>query len=262
MRRGRFLGTGDGPDTLRAGVISERMAQLWWPHESPIGKRLKFGAPDSKQQWITVVGIVGDTTHDVFDRNPRSVLYVPMSQYPRLWMDIAVRTAGDPLRLAPAVTAAIRAVDPEQPISSMATLETWMHEQSVGLNYMAVLMGIFGVLALVLSSVGVYGVMAYVVSEQTPEIGIRMALGAARSSVLAMVFRRGMVTAVAGLVVGMAMAVGFAHLIASMVYGVSESDPATFIGIPIALLAAAALAIYIPARRAMKIDPIVALRYE
>jgi putative ABC transport system permease protein len=262
LRSGRFLGRVDGPDTLRVGVVSERMAQLWWPHESPIGKRLKFGAPTSKEQWITVVGVVGDTTHDVFDRNPRSVLYVPMAQYPRLWMDIAVRTAGDPLRLAPAVTAAIRAVDPEQPISNMATLETWMHEQSVGLNYMAVLMGIFGVLALVLSSVGVYGVMAYVVSEQTPEIGIRMALGAARSSVLAIVFRRGMITAVVGLVVGMAMAVGFAHLIASMVYGVSESDPATFIGIPIALLAAAALAIYIPARRAMKIDPIVALRYE
>jgi putative ABC transport system permease protein len=262
LRSGRVLGASDGPDTLRAGVISERMARRWWPHESPIGKRLKFGAPDSKQPWITIVGVVGDTTHDVFDRNPRSVLYVPMAQYPRLWMDIAVRTAGDPLQLAPAVTAAIRAVDPEQPISSMATLETWMHEQSVGLNYMAVLMGIFGVLALALSSVGVYGVMAYVVSEQTPEIGIRMALGAARSSVLAMVFRRGMITAIAGLIVGMVMAAGFAHLIASMVYGVSERDPTTFIGIPIALLASAALAIYIPARRAMKIDPIVALRYE
>jgi putative ABC transport system permease protein len=262
LRRGRLLGASDGPDTLRAGVISERLASRWWPHESPIGKRIKFGAPDSKQQWITLVGIVGDTTHDVFDRNPRSVLYVPMAQYPRLWMDLAVRTAVDPLQLAPAVTAAIRAVDPEQPISNMATLETWMHEQAVGLNYMAVLMGIFGVLALTLSSVGVYGVMAYVVSEQTPEIGIRMALGAARSSVLAMVFRRGMITTLAGLALGMAMAAGFAHLIASMIYGVSERDPATFIGIPIALLAAAALAIYIPARRAMKIDPIVALRYE
>jgi putative ABC transport system permease protein len=262
LRRGRLLGASDGPDTLRAGVISERLASRWWPHESPIGKRIKFGASDSKQQWITIVGIVGDTTHDVFDRNPRSVLYVPMSQYPRLWMDLAVRTAVDPLQLAPAVTAAIRAVDPEQPISNMATLETWMHEQAVGLNYMAVLMGIFGVLALTLSSVGVYGVMAYVVSEQTPEIGIRMALGAARSSVLAMVFRRGMITTLAGLAVGMAMAAGFAHLIASMIYGVSERDPITFVGIPIALLAAAALAIYIPARRAMKIDPIVALRYE
>ncbi len=262
LRTGRLLGAIDGSDTVKTGVISERMARRWWPHESPIGKRVKFGAADSKQAWITIVGVVGDVTHDVFDRNPRATLYVPMAQYPRLWMDVAVRTAGDPLRLAPAVTAAIRAVDREQPIANMATLETWMHEQAVGMNYMAVLMGVFGALALVLSSVGVYGVMAYVVSEQTPEIGIRMALGAARSSVLAMVFRRGMFTTLAGLAIGIVLAFGFARLLASMVYGVSETDPATFIIIPLALVASAALAIYIPARRAMKIDPIIALRYE
>jgi putative ABC transport system permease protein len=262
LRSGRFLDDTDGAETLRAGVIGERMAQKWWPHESPIGKRIKLGAPDSKGPWITIVGVAGDVTHDAFERLPRPVLYVPLTQSPKRWMDIGVRTAGDPLLLAPAVTAAIRSVDPEMPITGMATLETWMHEQSVGLNYMAVLMGVFGVLALVLSSVGVYGVMAYVVSEQTQEIGIRMALGAARSSVLGLVFRRGMVTTLAGLAVGIAAAYALAPMIASLVYGVSPKDPATFIGIPLALAAAAALAIYIPARRAMKIDPIVALRYE
>jgi putative ABC transport system permease protein len=262
LRSGRLLDDTDGAETPRAGVIGERMAQKWWPHESPIGKRIKLGGPDSKDPWITIVGVAGDVTHDVYDRGPRPVLYVPLTQSPKRWMDIGVRTVGDPLRLAPAVTAAIRAVDPEMPITGMATLETWMHEQSVGLNYMAVLMGVFGVLALVLSSVGVYGVMAYVVSEQTQEIGIRMALGAARSSVLGLVFRRGMVTTLAGLAVGIAAAYALAPMIASLVYGVSPKDPATFIGIPLALAAAAALAIYIPARRAMKIDPIVALRYE
>jgi putative ABC transport system permease protein len=262
LRSGRFIGAGDGPETLRTGVIGERMANKWWPHESPIGKRVKLGAPDSKQPWITIVGVAGDVTHEVYDRVPRPVLYVPLAQTPKLWMDIGVRTAGDPLRLAPAVTEAIRAVDPEMPITGMATLETWMHEQSVGLNYMAVLMGLFGILALVLSSVGVYGVMAYVVSEQTQEIGIRMALGAARGSVLRMVFRRGMITTLTGLAVGFAAAYALAPMIASLVYGVSPKDPATFIGIPLALLAAAALAIYIPARRAMRIDPIAALRYE
>jgi putative ABC transport system permease protein len=262
LRSGRLLNQGDGAEAPRAGAIGERMANKWWPHESPIGKRIRLGAPDSKQPWITIVGVVGDVTHQVFDRGPRQVVYVPLAQMPKRWMDIGVRTAGDPLRLAPAVTEAIRAVDPEMPITGMATLETWMHEQSVGLNYMAVLMGVFGVLALVLSSVGVYGVMAYVVSEQTQEIGIRMALGAARGSVLGMVFRRGMTTTLTGLAVGIAAAYALAPMIASLVYGVSPKDPATFIGIPLALIAAAALAIYIPARRAMRIDPIVALRYE
>lgn len=262
LRSGRLLNQGDGADAPRTGVIGERMASKWWPHESPIGKRIRLGGPGSKEPWITIVGVAGDVTHEVFDRAPRPVLYVPLAQTSRRWMDIGVRTAGDPLRLAPAVTEAIRAVDPEMPITGMATLETWMHEQSVGLNYMAVLMGVFGVLALVLSSVGVYGVMAYVVSEQTQEIGIRMALGAARSSVLGMVFRRGMATTLTGLVVGIAAAYAVAPMIASLVYGVSPKDPATFIGIPLALIAAAALAIYIPARRAMRIDPIVALRYE
>jgi putative ABC transport system permease protein len=262
LRSGRLLGSGDGQETLPVMVISERLAHRWWPKESPIGKRVKLGEANPKQKWITVVGIVGDVTHDAFDRAPRQVIYVPMTQSPRLWMDIAVRTAGDPLRLAPAVTGGIRQVDPELPITGMATLETWMHEQSVGLNYMAVLMGVFGVLALVLSSIGVYGVMAYVVSEQTQEIGIRMALGAGRGSVLGMVFRRGMVTALAGLAVGIAIAYAVAPLIASLVYGVSPKDPATFVGIPLTLLTAAGLAIYIPARRAMRIDPIVALRYE
>ena len=262
LRSGRLLNGSDGAETPRAGVIGERMAQKWWPHESPVGKRIKLGAPDSKQPWITIVGVAGDVMHDVYDRNPRPVLYVPLTQTPKLWMDIGVRTAGDPLRLAPAVTAAIRAVDPEMPITGMATLETWMHERSVGLNYMAVLMGVFGVLALVLSSVGVYGVMAYVVSERTQEIGIRMALGSSRSSVLGIVFRRGMTTTLIGLAVGIAVAYAMAPAIASLVYGVSPKDPATFIAIPLALVAAASLAIYIPARRAMRIDPIVALRYE
>jgi putative ABC transport system permease protein len=262
LRAGRLLSESDGPEAPKVALISERMAQTWWPRESPLGKHIRVGEADSQSPWLTIVGVVGDAAHDTYDRQPRRAIYVPYQQASELWMDIGVRTAGDPLRLASAVTAAIRAVDREQPITNMQTLEKAIHNNAIGLNYMAVLMGIFGVLALVLSAIGVYGVMAYVVAEQTHEIGIRMALGAGRQSVLGMIFRRGLLTITLGLTVGLPAAWGCARLLASLVFGVTAGDAATFIGIPLALLIAASLAIYLPARRAMRIDPIVVLRYE
>jgi len=263
LRAGRLLSDGDGPDAPRVAVISQRLAQRFFPGEPlPLGKHIKIGASDSQSPWLTIVGVAGDVTHDVYDRSPRATLYVPCMQSPARFMDIGIRTAGDPMRLAPAVTAAIRSVDAEQPINQVRTMVTAMHHQATGLTYVAVMMGIFGVLALVLAAVGVYGVMSYLVSEQTHEIGIRMALGAPRTTVLKVLFRRGLVTAGAGLAVGLPIAFFFARLLASLIFGVDAADAATFTGIPAALLAAAAIAIYVPARRAMRIDPIVALRYE
>ena len=260
--RGRKFTQADGPDAPRVAVITGRMERRWWPNESAIGKRIKIGAPDSTSPWMTIVGVAEDITHDVYDRVPRPTFYVPYEQMPGRWMDIAVRSAGDPLAVAPSVLAAIRSVDPDQPVTQTGSLETWRHEQSIGMNYMAVLMGVFGVLALVLAAIGVYGVMEYLVTEQTQEIGIRAALGAQRSNVLLMVFRRGAATVFSGLAIGLVMAYGFSRLMTSLVFGISSTDPTSFIGIPLTLIAAAALAIYIPARRAMKIDPIIALRYE
>jgi putative ABC transport system permease protein len=177
-------------------------------------------------------------------------------------MDIGVRTAGDPLLAASSVAAAIHAIDPEQPYSDMQSMERSIHDRTIGLQYVEIFMGAFGVLALVLSAVGVYGVMAYMVSEQTHDIGLRMALGAPRALVLGAIFRRGMLTAVAGLAVGLPLGFWLALVTQSLIYGVSARDPVTFIGIPVILLAATAVAIFVPARRAMSIDPIVALRYE
>jgi len=259
---GRFLSETDGAEAPKVAVVSKRLVERWFKHESPIGKRLKLGRADSNSSWITIAGVVGDLPHNTYERQPRPTFYVPYQQSPMLWMDLAVRTPGDPLRVAPSVTAAIRSVDAEQPVTDMRTMQKAIRNNAIGLNYMAVLMGIFGVVALVLSSIGVYGVMAYMVSEQTREIGIRMALGAPRANVMQLILRRGMLTTLAGLAAGLPLAFGFSRLMASLIYCVGATDPISFLGIPLALMATAALAVYIPARRAMQIDPVIALRYE
>ena len=146
---GRLLTETDGADAPKVALISQRMAQRWWKNESPVGQHIRLGGPRFQSPWLTIVGVVGDIMHNPYDREPRRTIYVPFPQAPQLWMDIGVRTAGDPLALAPAISAAVRAVDREQPITDLQTMERAIHNRAIGLNYMAVLMGVFGLLALV-----------------------------------------------------------------------------------------------------------------
>ncbi len=260
LREGRFLTEADGPDAPKVVLVSDRAVQQYWGGKSPIGQKIRLG--DAKQPWRTIVGVVGDMVHNPYDRQPRRQMYIPYQQAPNLWMDIGIRSAGNPLSVAPNVIAAVRAIDPDQPISDIRPMDKAIHDNSIGLHYVEIFMAVFGVLALILSAIGVYGVMAYMVSEQTHDIGLRMALGAPRQQVLRAVFRKGMLTAAAGLAVGLPASYGLALLVQSLIFGVSAKDPFTFIGIPVVLLLATAVAILVPARRAMTIDPIVALRYE
>jgi len=258
---GRLLNETDGTDAPKVAVISKRMATRWWNGQSPVGAHIRL-VGEEEGPWVTIVGVVDDILHSPYDREPRRTVYVPLQQAPSPWMDIAVRSTGNPLQSGRAVMAIIHNIDPERSAGDMQTMERAIHNSAIGLNFMAVLMGVFGMIALGLSAVGVYGVMAHIVAEQSRDIGIRMALGAQRKRVLGMIFRRGMLTIGIGLVVGLPLSWGLSRILASAIYGVTSNDTITFAGISFALMAAAALAIYIPARRAMKIDPIVALRYE
>jgi putative ABC transport system permease protein len=263
LRQGRLLSPADGRDNRRVVVVSEHTVRRWWPGEpAPIGRRIRFDLSQGPAEWVTIVGVVADVPQNPFERGPGSVVYVPMEQFPRAHMDFGVRTAGDPRLIASAVVKAVHTVDSEAPITAVFTLEDLAKNQTLGLIYVAAIMGFYGLVALILSAVGVYGVMSYLVSQQTHDIGVRVALGASRPSLLAMVFRRGMVTVLGGMAVGLVAAYAMARLLALLIFGVPAGDPATFLGIPLVLLAAAALAIYIPARRATGIDPIIALRYE
>jgi putative ABC transport system permease protein len=259
LRAGRFLTEGDGPDAPQIALVSEHAVEHYWHGKSPVGEHIQIAG---RGPWRTIVGVVGDVSHNPYDREPLDAVYVPHEQSPSLSMDIGVRTAGDPLAVAPNVAAAIHAIDPEQPVSDMHGMEKSIYDAAIGLQYVEIFMGAFGVLALILSAVGVYGVVAYIVSEQTHDIGLRMALGAPRALVLGVIFRRWMMTAVAGLALGLPISFGLALVTQSLIYGVSAHDPVTFIGIPLILLAATGVAMLAPARRAMSIDPIVALRYE
>ena len=265
LQRGRFFDAHDSADSQPVTIISRRLAAQYWPSEDPVGKRIKIGPLDSPNAWLTVAGVVGDVHQGELYGDPRMDLYVPYAQERRVFIaprDLVLRTKGDATSVAATVRQAVWAVDKDQPVSNVRTMDQVFAAAISRERFQALLLGMFAALALVLACVGLYGVISYSVAQRTHEIGVRMALGAQTRDVLRLVIRQGMLLTLAGLVVGIAIGLVATRVLSDLLYGVTTTDPLTFIGVPAFLLLVAFFACYIPARRATRIDPLVALRYE
>ena len=265
LQRGRVFDSRDTADAPPVIVVNRRLAEQFWPGADPTGKRLKIGPVDSPNPWATVAGVVGDVRQGGLYGEQDLAIYVPYAQERRGFVaprDLIVRTTGNPASLAGAVREAVWAVDKDQPISNVRTMDHVLAASVSRERFQTLLLALFATLALVLACVGLYGVISYAVVQRTHEIGVRMALGAQAGDVLRLVINQGMLLTLIGLVIGIAGAFAVTRVMTEMLYGVTARDPLTFAGVPIVLGVIALLACYIPARRATKVDPLVALRYE
>ncbi|MGH9766169.1 MAG: ABC transporter permease, partial [Blastocatellia bacterium] len=263
LLKGRELTAQDVAGVEPVALISETFARRYWPGEDPLGKRIKFpGSAMRPQPWRTIAGVVGDVKQYGVDKESTMQLYLPEAQSPVSWLTLAVRTAGDPAQMLNAVRNEIRNVDPDQAVFEVATMEGLLAESIAKRRFVMLLLAVFAALALALAAIGIYGVMAYTVAQRTQEIGIRMALGAQAGDVLRLVVGQGMRLALGGVVIGLVAAFGLTRLMSTLLFGVSATDHLTFVLIVAMLLVVAMLACWIPARRASKVDPMVALRCE
>jgi putative ABC transport system permease protein len=264
LQHGRYFEAHDSFDSTPVVLINRRLAEQYWPGEDAIGKRLKVGPADSPNAWLTVVGVVGDVRQTGLYEQ-KLEFYVPYMQERRSFMaprDLVVRTKSDPAVIAAAVRKAVWAVDKDQPVSNVRTMDQVFAAAISAERFQALMLGLFAALALVLACVGLYGVISYSVVQRTHEIGVRMALGAQPVDVLRLVIRQGMLLTFAGLVAGIVAGTFVTRVLTDMLFGVTPRDPLTFVGVPVLLLVVAFLACYVPARRATRIDPLIALRYE
>ncbi len=259
--RGRDFSHQDTLDNAMTVVVSEKTAQHYWPHADPLGKRLKAGSTTSDGPWRTVIGVVKDVRQNDFIAEPKMQMYMAYRQLQSLMPNaLVVRTAVEPLSVASAVRNAIWAVDKDQPVSNIDSMEHIVAGAVAQQRFSMLLLAIFASLALILAAVGIYGVMSYTVAQQTREIGLRLALGAQRGDILRMTVVQALKLVGLGLFVGLGAAFVLTRVMTSLLYGISATDPLTFLSISLVLLAVALLASYIPALRATRIDPMVALR--
>ncbi len=262
LLEGRDISDADREDSQPVALVSQRLEQIYWPGESALGKHFRIGPPDSKNPWITIVGVTQDVLYDWTDNRPEPALYRPYTQAPLEGALFALRTSASPASFIQSARGRLAALDPELPAFEVKPLSDEIHESIVGIAYVGVMMGILGLIAAAIAAAGVYGVMAFAVAERTHEFGVRMTLGAQPGDVLRLILRRGVALLTAGLVIGLPAAIASARLLAGLIFGASATDLPTFAGVPLLLSAAIVIACYIPARRAMRVDPIVALRYE
>jgi putative ABC transport system permease protein len=265
LARGRVFDIHDVESSPAVVVVNRRLADHFWPNQNPIGKRMKVGAADSPNPWATVIGVVGDVRQAGLYGEQEFEMYASYNQDRRGFVaprDLVVRTKADPAATASAVRQAVWSVDKDQPVSNVRTMEQVFAATVSRERFQTLLLTIFATAALVLACVGLYGVISYSVAQRTHEIGIRMALGACHTHVLKLVIIQGMALTVVGLALGLGIAAAVTRVLTEMLFNVTAMDPVTFVGVAGLLLVIALFACYIPARRATKVDPLIALRYE
>lgn len=246
-----------------AGDINEEMARRFWPGHDPVGDRFKFGAADSDSPWFTVVGVVGDMRRQGLENEPIPQIFEPLAQNPGRLATLLVRTStGDPLKLTATLQAAVRRVEKHAPVYGVTTLENRLGDFLTERRFQSSLLIAFSVIALLMAAIGIYGLTHYSIATRTREIGIRIATGAKARDIFGMIIREGLQLSLMGLVLGIAGALWLGQAGSSLLFGVTATDPSTFITVSLLLMAAAIAACYFPARRAMKIEPVAALRQD
>jgi putative ABC transport system permease protein len=261
---GRFFIPADREETEKVAVVSQTFARRYWSDQDAIGKRVRMvSSPgENKNPWYTIVGVVSDVKQNGLDSGHTTQLYFPVTQFDSFALNLLVRTASNPAQMTATIQKAIRDIDKDQAGFNVATMQQVLSNSISLRTFSMFLFGVFSALALILATIGIYGVISYSVAQRVHEIGIRMALGAAQRDVLKMVIRSGLILAMVGIGIGMGVSFGLTRLLSSLLFGVTPTDPLTFVIIVLMLAAVAILASYIPARRASKVDPMVALRYE
>ncbi len=264
LRSGRDFDSRDFAEKAPlVGIANEAMVRRYFPNEDPLGKRVRW-ARSSEVRWITIVGVVGDVKHFGLDLPEEAALYSPYTQAPpwKRWMSLIARTQSDPAAMAQAIKEQVWKVDAQLPVTKVRTMDEVAASSFAARRFNMSLLALFAVLALVLAAIGIYGVISYAVTQRTQEIGIRMALGAQAGDVLKLIIRNGLTLTLIGVVLGTAGAIALTRLMSTLLFGVTPTDKLTFIAVSAVLIFVALLACYIPARRATKVDPLVALRYE